>query len=221
MIKIAPSILTWDFTEIGRTLKIIEKSGVNMLHLDVMDGHFVPNITFGPAMVKSIRKKTGLILDVHLMIEEPEKYISIFKEAGADIVTVHVETVSKLNSIIRLIRKEGLRVGVSLNPKTSLNTIKKYLPEIDMVLLMTVNPGFGGQEFIKSMLPKIRELRKAVLRKGLKLDIEVDGGINLETAPMAVKAGANIVVAGNYLYKARNMLNTVISLNNAINNIKM
>ncbi len=221
MIKIAPSILTWDFTEIGRTLKIIEKSGINMLHLDVMDGHFVPNITFGPAMVKSIRKKTGLILDVHLMIEEPEKYISIFKEAGADIVTVHVETVSKLNSIIRLIRKEGLRVGVSLNPKTSLNTIKKYLPEIDMVLLMTVNPGFGGQEFIKSVLPKIRELRKAVLRKGLKLDIEVDGGINLKTAPMAVKAGANIVVAGNYLYKSRNMLNTVISLNNAINNIKM
>lgn len=214
MIKIAPSILTWDFTEIGKTLRVIEKSGIDMLHLDVMDGHFVPNITFGPAMVESIRKKTDLILDVHLMIEKPEKFVNDFSNAGADIINVHVEATNELSKVIEMIKKKGLKAAVTLNPGTNLDSVKNHLSEVDMVLLMTVNPGFGAQKFMDSVIPKIRDLKEIVSKKGLKTDIEVDGGINLETAPMVVKSGANILVAGNYIYSAKDISKAIVSLKN-------
>ncbi len=218
MIRIAPSILTWDYTDIGRTLRVIEKSGIDILHLDVMDGHFVPNISFGPAVVESIRNKTDLTLDVHLMIEKPENFINDFKNAGADIITVHVEAANKLSRAIEMIKKKGLKAGVSLNPGTGLNSVKDHLSEVDMVLLMTVNPGFGKQKFMKSVIPKIRELKEIISKKSLNADIEVDGGINLLNAPMVVQAGANILVVGNYIYSARNISKAIESLKKAIKN---
>lgn len=212
MIKIAPSILTWDFTRLGKTLKLVENAGVDMLHLDIMDGHFVPNISFGPALVKSINDKTSLPLDVHLMIEKPENFVQCFKDAGADIITVHAETVKDMDGMIKMIKKAGLKAGLSLNPHTGIEKIEKYLSKIDMVLLMTVHPGFGGQQFIGAVLAKIKKLRKLITLNGLKVDIEVDGGINSETAVMAVRAGANILVAGSYLYSSKNIKSTVQSI---------
>jgi len=211
MIKIAPSILTWDFTRLGKALKLVENAGVDMLHLDVMDGHFVPNISFGPALVKSINAKTSLPLDVHLMIEKPENFIQRFKDAGADIITVHAETVKDMAGMIKMIKKAGLKAGISLNPGTGTERIEKYLPEIDMALLMTVNPGFGGQQFIGAVLSKINKLRKLITQNGLKVDIEVDGGINLETAAMAVRAGANILVAGSCFDSSMDSLKNIKS----------
>jgi ribulose-phosphate 3-epimerase len=212
MIKIAPSILTWDFTRLGKTLKLVENAGVDMIHLDIMDGHFVPNISFGPALVKSINDKTSLPLDVHLMIEKPENFVQRFKDAGADIITVHAETVKDMDGMIKMIKKAGLKAGLSLNPRTGIEKIEKYLSKIDMVLLMTVHPGFGGQQFISAVLAKIKKLKKLITLNGLKVDIEVDGGINSETAVMAVRAGANILVAGSYLYSSKNIKSTVQSI---------
>ncbi|MAG16159.1 ribulose-phosphate 3-epimerase [Candidatus Woesearchaeota archaeon] len=208
MVKIAPSILSADFSKLAEEIKKVEKH-VDMIHIDIMDGHFVPNITFGPPVVSTIRKITKLTLDAHLMIEKPDKFIEEFAEAGADIMSVHVEAVEDLDSTIRKIKDNNVKAAVVLNPATPLSRIENVLEEVDMVLLMTVNPGFGGQKFIESVLPKIRELREIIDNKKLKIQIEVDGGINAETAKLATSAGADILVAGSFIYDNKNPLEAI------------
>lgn len=203
MVKIAPSILSADFSKLGEEIKKIERYA-DMLHVDVMDGHFVPNITFGQPAVASIRKITKLPLDVHLMIENPDKYVDDFSNAGADIISIHAEATSELSKTISQIKNNSVKAAVALNPGTPISAVSNVLEEVDMVLLMTVNPGFGGQKFIESVLPKIRELKEIIGNKKLKVEIEVDGGINAETAMLAVSAGANILVAGSYIYASKN-----------------
>lgn len=203
MIKIAPSILSADFAKLGEEIKDVEKGGADYIHVDVMDGHFVPNITIGPLIVEAIRPITSLPLDVHLMIEKPDRYIPEFAKAGADIITVHVEACPHLHRTIQLIKSFGIKAGVVLNPHTPVSTIQHVLEDIDMVLLMTVNPGFGGQSFIHSVLPKIQEVSHMVRERGLTVDIEVDGGVNAETARLCVEAGANVLVAGSAIYNEK------------------
>ena len=200
MIKIAPSILDCDFINLKELIRLIEEAGADMLHLDIMDGHFVPSISFGPGVVNSIKGITKLPLDVHLMIENPEKFISVFAEAGAKIITVHPETCINLRKEIGAIKKQGLQVGVALNPQTSVDSLLDHLNQIDMALLMTVEPGYGGQKFISSVLPKIAQLRDYISRSRLDVDIQVDGGIDLETAQSVIDSGANILVAGEYIF---------------------
>ena len=196
-LKIAPSVLAADFSKLDQEISRVERGGCDLLHIDVMDGHFVPNITFGPVIVKAIRKTTGLPLDVHLMIEKPWQYIEAFVQAGANHITVHAEACEgRLNEVLDQIQSLGCTRGVSVRPKTSLEPIEKHLENIDMVLVMTVNPGFGGQDFMPEMMPKVEALRKMYDR-----DIEVDGGINTETAVLAVEAGANVLVAGSAIFK--------------------
>ena len=200
MIKIAPSILNCEFTNLKELIWLVEKAGVDMLHLDIMDGHFVPNISFGPQVVKSIKKITKLPLDVHLMIENPQEFISVFAGAGARIITVSKETCINLGEQIEAIKKESLEVGVALNPQTPVESLLNYLSQIDMVLLMTVEPGFGGQKFISSVLPKIAYLRDYISKNRLGVNIQVDGGIDLNTARSVIDNGANILVAGEYIF---------------------
>ena len=203
MVKIAPSILSADFSRLGEEIRKVEKHA-DMLHVDVMDGHFVPNITFGPPAVASLRKITKLPLDVHLMIQEPYKYVDEFASAGADIISVHAEASGDLGQTIKKIRDSGVKPAAVLNPGTPLDAVESVLGDVDMVLLMTVNPGFGGQKFIESVLPKIRKLREKIDGNKLEIELEVDGGINADTARLAVSAGASIVVAGSYVYNSRN-----------------
>jgi len=200
MIKIAPSILSADFATLGEDIKDVERGGADYIHVDVMDGHFVPNITIGPLVVNAIRPITDLPLDVHLMIENPDQYIPEFAKAGADIITVHVEACRHLHRTIQLIKEQGIKAGVVLNPSTPVDTIKHIIQDIDMVLLMTVNPGFGGQAFISRVVPKIAEVREMANQLNPELDIEVDGGINGETAKICIEAGANVLVAGSFIY---------------------
>ncbi|MEH7382478.1 ribulose-phosphate 3-epimerase [Bacillus sp. JJ1533] len=200
MIKIAPSILSADFAKLGEEIKDVEHGGADYIHVDVMDGHFVPNITIGPLIVEAIRPITKLPLDVHLMIENPDQYIPAFAKAGADFLTVHVEACSHLHRTIQLIKSHGVKAGVVLNPATPVDTIKHIIEDIDLVLLMTVNPGFGGQKFIHSVLPKIEEVAQMVREKNLNVEIEVDGGVNEETARLCTRAGANVLVAGSAIY---------------------
>lgn len=200
MIKIAPSILNCDLINLKELIGLVEKAGVDMLHLDIMDGHFVPNISFGPQVVESIKKITKLPLDVHLMIENPQEFISVFARAGASIITVSIEACINLGDDIEAIKKERLEVGVALNPQTPLDSLLSYLNQVDMALLMTVEPGFGGQKFISSVLPKIALLRDYISKNGLDVDIQVDGGIDLETARWVIDNGANILVAGEYIF---------------------
>ena len=195
-IIIAPSLLAADFSILKEEITNIENAGAEYLHLDVMDGNFVPNISFGPVVIKSLRAHSNLIFDVHLMIENPDKYVADFVDAGADIICVHVESTKHLNRTIQLIKSYKKKVGVALNPSTSLDTIKYDLDNIDMVLIMTVNPGFGGQKFIQQMLQKIKELRKIAPN----IDIQVDGGINDEISKLVIEAGANVLVAGSYVF---------------------
>ncbi len=202
MIKIAPSILASDFSRLGEEILKVEKAGADMIHIDVMDGHFVPNITIGPPVVKKLRAVTKLPFDVHLMITNPDDYIDAFAEAGADNITVHVEACTHLNRTIQKIRQLGRRASVALNPATPLCTLDWILQDVDMVLLMTVNPGFGGQVYIESMTKKIEMLRQIVEEEGLKTDIEVDGGIDTENIYRVTKAGANVIVAGSTVYNA-------------------
>ena len=203
MIKLAPSILSADFARLGEQIDEVARAGADYIHIDVMDGHFVPNITIGAPVVASIRPVAGLPLDVHLMIEHPERYISQFVEAGADIITVHVEASPHLNATIRAIKRLGARAGVSINPPTPIGTVEEFLHHVDLVLVMSVNPGFGGQPFIPETLPRIAHIRKILNDRGLHAELEVDGGINADNAPDVVKAGADVLVAGNSIFKAK------------------
>jgi len=204
MIKIAPSVLSADFSRLGEDVKDAEKAGADLIHIDVMDGHFVPNITIGPLVVKALRKITSLPLDVHLMIEEPDKYTEIFAKAGADIITVHSEASTHLHRSIRLIKDQNIKAGISLNPATPLSSLDFVLSDADMVLLMSVNPGFGGQEFIPQVIDKIKMLKDIIKNKNYRIEIEVDGGINTENAPDVAKAGADILVMGNAFFSSKN-----------------
>ncbi len=195
-VKIAPSILSADFGRLGEQVAEATKAGADYIHIDVMDGHFVPNITIGAPVVAAIRPRTNLPLDVHLMIEAPEQYIKQFADAGADIIVVHVEACSHLHRVVQTIKESGVKVGVALNPGTPIETIKEVISSLDLVLVMTVNPGFGGQTFIEDMVDKIARLRAELDRKGLATELEVDGGINANIAPRVVKAGARVLVAG-------------------------
>lgn len=198
---LAPSLLSADFARLGEQMRIIDQAGAQYFHYDVMDGAFVPNISMGLPVLQSIRKVTKKKLDVHLMIEHPERYISDFADAGADILTVHAEACTHLDQIVSDIRREGLRAGVALNPSTPLNVLDYILPEIDMVLIMTVNPGYGGQKMIAYTLDKIRELRGIIQRRGLTTDIEVDGGIKIDNVDQFLAAGANVIVSGSGIFK--------------------
>jgi len=203
-IKIAPSILSADFSRLGEEIHAVEAAGADLIHIDVMDGHFVPNITIGPLIVEAARRSTKLPLDVHLMITNPELYIADFAGAGADCITVHVETAFHLNRLVQSIREhKGVKASVSLNPATSLSTLDYILPEIDMVLIMSVNPGFGGQAFIPSALDKITALRKRIDGLGLGTEIEVDGGVKPENAASIINAGADILVAGSAIFSKK------------------
>jgi ribulose-phosphate 3-epimerase len=199
-IKISPSILSADFSILGDEIKNLEKAGADLIHVDVMDGHFVPNITMGPPIIKMVRKCTKLPFDVHLMISPVEKYIKAFAEAGADIITIHPEATDNLKRAVGAIKSLGKKAGVSLNPKTPISALMDVMNDIDLILIMSVNPGFAGQSFMGEVLPKVSELRKMINDKKLKIDIEIDGGINFETAPLAVKAGANILVSGTTIF---------------------
>ncbi|MFD0867593.1 ribulose-phosphate 3-epimerase [Paenibacillus residui] len=199
-LRIAPSILSADFGRLAEDIDIVEKGGADWIHVDVMDGHFVPNLTLGPLIVEAIRPGTSLPLDVHLMIEKPERYISAFAKAGADYITVHAETCPHLHRTLHMIKEEGAKAGIALNPATPLSVLDHVLEEADLVLIMTVNPGFGGQRFIHSMLPKISELRRRIERTGREIALEVDGGINEETAPLVTEAGADVLVAGSAVF---------------------
>lgn len=200
MIKIAPSILSADFAKLGDEIKDVEKGGADYIHVDVMDGHFVPNITIGPLIVEAIRPITQLPLDVHLMIENPDQFIPAFAKAGADIISVHVEACKHLHRTIHLIKENGAKAGVVINPATPVDTIQHIIDDVDLVLLMTVNPGFGGQKFIEQVVPKIRAVSEMAKSKGLDIDIEIDGGVNPETAKICAEAGANVLVAGSAIY---------------------
>lgn len=200
MVKIAPSILSADFARLGEEIKDVERGGADYIHVDVMDGHFVPNITIGPLIVSAIRPVTTLPLDVHLMIENPDQYIPAFAKAGADIITVHAEACPHLHRTLQLIKEHGAKPGVVLNPSTPVEIIKHVIQDVEMVLLMTVNPGFGGQAFISSVLPKITEVRKLADQFNPGLEIEVDGGVNEQTAVLCKEAGANVLVAGSFIY---------------------
>jgi ribulose-phosphate 3-epimerase len=199
-IKISPSILSADFSILGDEIKSLEKAGADLIHIDVMDGHFVPNITMGPPIIKMVRKCTKLPFDVHLMISPVEKYIKAFADAGSDIITIHPEATDNLKRAVSTIKSFGKKAGVSLNPKTPISALIDVINDIDLILIMSVNPGFAGQSFMSEVLTKVTDLRKIINDKKLKIDIEIDGGINFETAPLAVKAGANILVSGTTIF---------------------
>ena len=205
MTIISPSILSADFANLERDIKLVEKAGADWLHIDVMDGHFVPNITIGVPVVKSIRKITKLPLDVHLMIENPEKYIEPFAASGADIITFHYEAVAENNIplVINQIKSFNLKAGMSIKPKTPANVVFPYLNDLDMVLVMTVEPGFGGQHFMAEQMDKVRTLRKLIDKRGRDIRLEVDGGVDGRTAPVCIEAGADVLVAGSAIFHAQ------------------
>ncbi len=203
-IKIAPSILSADFSQLGNEIKRLEKAGADMIHVDVMDGHFVPNLTMGPPIIKTLRKYTNLPFDVHLMISPVHKYIKDYAEAGANIITIHPEATENLEMSIKHIKDLGKKVGVSLNPNTQIDVIKNFLSNINLVLIMSVHPGFGGQKFMPEVLDKIKKLKKIKDQKNLKFDIEVDGGINFDNNKLVIDAGANILVSGTAVFENNN-----------------
>ncbi|MDC0972194.1 ribulose-phosphate 3-epimerase [Candidatus Pelagibacter sp.] len=203
-IQISPSILSADFSQLGSEIKRLEEGGADMIHVDVMDGHFVPNLTMGPPIIKTLRKYTKLPFDVHLMISPVHKYIKDYADAGADIITIHPEATKDLKNSIELIKSLNKKVGVSLNPETKINLITDLLNDIDLVLIMSVNPGFGGQKFMPEVLEKIKELKKIRDQKNLDFDIEIDGGINFDNNKLAIEAGANILVSGTTIFKNNN-----------------
>ena len=201
-IQISPSILSADFSQLGNEIKRLEEGGADMIHVDVMDGHFVPNLTIGPPIIKDLRKYTKLPFDVNLMISPVHKYIQDYAEAGADIITIHPEATENLKDSVNHIKKFNKKVGISLNPETKINLITDFLNEIDLVLIMSVNPGFGGQKFMPQVLDKIKQLKEIQNEKKIKFDIEIDGGINFENYKLAIEAGANILVSGTTIFKS-------------------
>ena len=203
-IKISPSILSADFSQLGNEIERLEKGGADMIHVDVMDGHFVPNLTIGPPVIKALRKHCSLKFDVHLMISPVHKYIEAYADAGADIITIHPEATQNLGVSIKMIKDLKKKVGVSLNPESKIELIIEFLNKVDLVLIMSVNPGFGGQKFMPEVLDKIRELKKIQQEKKLNFDIEIDGGINFENCRIAIDAGANILVSGTTVFKSNN-----------------
>ena len=203
-IQISPSILSADFSQLGKEIKRLEEGGADMIHVDVMDGHFVPNLTIGPPVIKSLKKHSSILFDVHLMISPVHKYIEAYADAGADIITIHPEATDDMNLSISKIKELNKKVGVSLNPKTKIDVIIEHLNKIDLVLIMSVNPGFGGQKFMPEVLAKVKDLKKIQAEKKLDFDIEIDGGINFENSKKAIEAGANILVSGTTIFKSNN-----------------
>jgi ribulose-phosphate 3-epimerase len=219
MIRIAPSLLSADFARLADELETV--ASADLLHLDVMDGHFVPNLTIGPAVVKALRKHTKLPFDCHLMIAEPQNYIDRFLDAGADMISIHVEAEAHLQRALQMIRDGGAKAGIALNPATSAETLSAAIDYCDYVLVMTVNPGFGGQKFIEPVVPKIRHISRLIHERGLRVDIEVDGGIDAKTAPHVVAAGASILVAGSAVFGAADRAGAIESIRNAVTGLKV
>jgi len=203
-IQISPSILSADFSQLGNEIKRLEEGGADMIHVDVMDGHFVPNLTIGPPVIKALRKQCSIKFDVHLMISPVHKYIDAYADAGADIITIHPEATDNLEESISKIKSLNKKVGVSLNPDSKLDLITKYLEKIDLVLIMSVNPGFGGQKFMPEVLDKVKQLKEIKSKKNINFDIEIDGGINFDNCQSAIEAGANILVSGTTIFKSNN-----------------
>jgi len=203
-IQISPSILSADFSQLGSEIKRLEDGGADMIHVDVMDGHFVPNLTIGPPVIKALRNQSSLKFDVHLMISPVHEYIEAYAKAGADIITIHPEATENLENSIKKIKELKKKVGVSLNPETKIDVITNFLEQIDLVLIMSVNPGFGGQKFMPEVITKIKDLKKVQKDKNLSFDIEIDGGINFDNCKIAIEAGANILVSGTTVFKSNN-----------------
>jgi ribulose-phosphate 3-epimerase len=203
-IQISPSILSADFSQLGNEIKRLEEGGADLIHVDVMDGHFVPNLTIGPPVIKALKKNCSIKFDVHLMISPVHKYIDAYADAGADIITIHPEATDNLSASIKKIKDLEKKVGVSLNPETNVSIIKDHLDQIDLVLIMSVNPGFGGQKFMPEVLDKIKELKNIQKEQNIDFDIEIDGGINFENSKIAIEAGANILVSGTTIFKSNN-----------------
>jgi ribulose-phosphate 3-epimerase len=220
-VLIAPSILSADFAKLAVDVSKVEKAGADWLHIDIMDGRFVPNITIGPTVVKCIKKHSNLLFDVHLMVERPDKYWRQFKDAGADLITFHSESRINHSRFIKMLKGNGLKAGISIKPKTKVSSIIKYLPLVDLVLVMTVEPGFGGQTFMYDMAQKIGSLRKEIDKKKLKCLIEVDGGITSETGLLCAKAGADVIVAGNAIFGKKDPKQALLSIRRTLNTLKI